>query len=92
MTILEKVSPDTLVFLQTHKRIWPASQRDALFWSHMRNVKDNVDKDAYNTWIVCNHSIERDDYPVSKIGCRNRIIKKIQCQFCFTASKYRQMC
>lgn len=65
MTILEKVSPDTLVFLQTHKRIWPASQRDALFWSHMRNVKDNVDKDAYNTWIVCNHSIDRDDYPVS---------------------------
>lgn len=65
MTILEKVSPDTLVFLQTHKRIWPASQRDALFWSHMKNVKDDVDKDSYNTWAVINHSIERDDYPVS---------------------------
>ena len=34
--ILEEISPDTLVFLQTHKRIWPANQRDALFWSHMR--------------------------------------------------------
>ncbi|KAG4078758.1 hypothetical protein HA402_015348 [Bradysia odoriphaga] len=68
MTILEKVSPDTLVFLQTHKRIWPASQRDALFWSHMKNVKDNVDKDAHSTWIVCNHSIERDDYPPANTG------------------------
>ncbi|KAJ6643714.1 Ceramide transfer protein [Pseudolycoriella hygida] len=72
MNVLEKVSDDTLVFLQTHKRIWPASQRDALFWSHMRNVKDNVDKDAYNTWIVCNHSIDRDDYPkmVSLMTCK----------------------
>jgi collagen type IV alpha-3-binding protein len=34
--ILETISPDTLVLLQTHKRIWPANQRDALFWSHMR--------------------------------------------------------
>lgn len=34
--ILETIAPDTLVFLQTHKRIWPANQRDALFWSHMR--------------------------------------------------------
>lgn len=64
MTILESISPDTLVFLQTHKRIWPASQRDALFWSHMKNVKDNVDPDAHDVWIVCNHSIEHEDYPV----------------------------
>jgi collagen type IV alpha-3-binding protein len=34
--ILESIAPDTLVFLQTHKRIWPANQRDALFWSHMK--------------------------------------------------------
>lgn len=67
MTILENISPDTLVFLQTHKRIWPASQRDALFWSHMKNVKDNVDTDAHDVWIVCNHSIEHEDYPVSGV-------------------------
>lgn len=64
MTILENISPDTLVFLQTHKRIWPASQRDALFWSHMQNVKDNIDADAHDVWTVCNHSIEHEDYPV----------------------------
>ncbi|XP_037933868.1 ceramide transfer protein [Teleopsis dalmanni] len=55
-TILEKISPDTLVFLQTHKRIWPASQRDALFWSHMRKIQDGLDEGATDTWIVCNNS------------------------------------
>ena len=64
MQILEQISPDTIVFLQTHKRIWPAIQRDALFWSHMQNIKDNVDKDAHDVWAVCNHSIEHAEYPV----------------------------
>ena len=50
-TVLEKVSDDILVFLQLHKRVWPAAQRDALFWSHMRCIKaDNNSQ----TWIVCN--------------------------------------
>lgn len=65
MTILEKISSDTLVFLQTYKRIWPASQRDALFWSHMRNVKDIKDPEFHDTWVVCNHSTQDNDYPVS---------------------------
>uniref|UniRef100_A0A1B0C8B5 START domain-containing protein n=1 Tax=Lutzomyia longipalpis TaxID=7200 RepID=A0A1B0C8B5_LUTLO len=64
MTILETISPDTLVFLQTHKRIWPASQRDALFWSHMRRVADDLeDPDTHDAWIVCNHSTEHETYP-----------------------------
>jgi collagen type IV alpha-3-binding protein len=82
--ILEKVSPDTLVFLQTHKRIWPASQRyfsfnllselflikildsrDALFWSHMRKIEDDFDQEAKDVWIVCNHSTQQPEYPVS---------------------------
>ncbi len=37
MRVLEEVSPDTMVFHQTHKRIWPAAQRDSLFWSHIRH-------------------------------------------------------
>ncbi|XP_050333096.1 ceramide transfer protein isoform X1 [Bactrocera neohumeralis] len=57
-TILEKISPDTFVFLQTHKRIWPASQRDALFWSHMRKITDGLDDDAVDMWVVCNNSTE----------------------------------
>jgi len=64
MTIVDNISKDTLLFLQTHKRIWPASQRDALFWSHMRHVSDDQDRDAQDLWIVCNHSTEHPDYPV----------------------------
>ncbi|GLH11022.1 Collagen type IV alpha-3-binding protein [Gryllus bimaculatus] len=52
MTILETVADDTLVFLQVHKRIWPASQRDALFWSHMRKVPDDKDRDGHDIWIA----------------------------------------
>ncbi|KAG8228853.1 hypothetical protein J437_LFUL008349, partial [Ladona fulva] len=64
MTVLETISEDTLVFLQVFKRVWPASQRDALFWSHMRRVPDDKDPDAHDIWIVCNHSTEHPDFPV----------------------------
>lgn len=63
--ILEEIAKDTLVFLQTHKRIWPANQRDALFWSHMRQIEDGLEEGAQDSWMVCNHSIESPNYPVS---------------------------
>lgn len=65
MKVLETISDDTLVILQIHKRVWPASQRDALFWSHIRKapqVKDGEDQDI---WIVCNHSTEHHEAPVT---------------------------
>ncbi|QQP56949.1 Collagen type IV alpha3binding proteinlike, partial [Caligus rogercresseyi] len=45
-TVLEKISEDILIFLQLHKRIWPASQRDSLFWSHRQKIKDISEDDA----------------------------------------------
>ncbi|XP_011307079.1 collagen type IV alpha-3-binding protein [Fopius arisanus] len=69
MTVVETIASDTLVFLQTHKRIWPASQRDALFWSHMRSVADSEDQDAADLWIVCNHSTEHPQYPPNSGKC-----------------------
>jgi len=68
-TVIEKISPETLVFLQTHKRVWPATQRDALFWSHMKKVNDNKDEGAFDTWIVCNNSMEHSDYPPNTGKC-----------------------
>jgi len=68
MTILEQISSDTIVFLKTHKRIWPASQRDALFWSHMKKVKVKADAEARDEWLVCNHSIEDKNYPPANVG------------------------
>ncbi|KAF4532275.1 hypothetical protein B566_EDAN007247 [Ephemera danica] len=69
MTVLESIAEDTLVFLQVHKRIWPASQRDALFWSHIRRVPDSKDRDGHDIWIVCNNSMEHPDFPVNNGKC-----------------------
>ena len=57
--MLEKVSNDTLLFHQLHKRIWPAAQRDSLFWSHIRKITDGQLKpdDAVDTYLVCNKSM-----------------------------------
>lgn len=66
--VLEEIAKDTLVFLQTHKRIWPANQRDALFWSHMRRIEEGLEEGAKDAWMVCNHSTESPSYPVSLFG------------------------
>lgn len=52
MTVVETIRDDTLVFHQVHKRIWPTSQRDALFWSHITRVPDQHDRDASDIWVV----------------------------------------
>ena len=67
MTVLDRISEDTLIFLQIHKRVWPTAQRDALFWSHIRQIDSTheVNEGAHDTWIVCNHSTEHADDPVS---------------------------
>jgi len=89
MAILEQISPDTIVFLQTHKRIWPASQRDALFWSHMKHVTANIDGEAHDEWMVCNHSTQHEDYPPANLGKCVRIFLTVimYCQTYVTPSK-----
>lgn len=70
MTVLDRISEDTLIFLQLHKRVWPTAQRDALFWSHIRKIppSDPANGDAHDTWIVCNQSTDHPDAPVSGGG------------------------
>ncbi|KAK7080293.1 Collagen type IV alpha-3-binding protein [Halocaridina rubra] len=65
VTVLDRISEDTLLFLQLHKRVWPTAQRDALFWSHIREIpkSDPANCDAHDTWIVCNKSSEHPDAP-----------------------------
>ncbi|XP_033218744.1 ceramide transfer protein [Belonocnema kinseyi] len=92
MTIVENISKDTLVFLQTHKRIWPASQRDALFWSHMRKVPDDQDPDNHDVWIVCNHSTEYDEYPANVGKCvRIYLTVCLMCQTIVDPPKDREI-
>lgn len=65
MTVLENISEDTLLFLQTHKRIWPASQRDVVFWSHIRKLPNDQDRDGPDIWTVVNNSTASPEHPVS---------------------------
>lgn len=80
MKVIEKINEDTLIFHQVHKRIWPAAQRDAVFWSHIRQIDEpkpsNLSRDdinpttrpdlkLHNVWIVCNNSIDKPEIPVS---------------------------
>ncbi|KER21222.1 hypothetical protein T265_10410 [Opisthorchis viverrini] len=37
-TVLEVCGDDTVVLHQVYKRVWPTTQRDSLFWSHLRQV------------------------------------------------------
>ncbi|CAK1552973.1 unnamed protein product [Leptosia nina] len=67
MNIVEDISTDTLVFHQTFKRIWPASQRDALFWSHVRSAPQH-------TYAVTNHSTTHADYPANTGACIRLIV------------------
>ncbi|KAG7301604.1 hypothetical protein JYU34_014581 [Plutella xylostella] len=62
MRIAEEISCDALVCHQTFKRIWPASQRDALFWSHVRAA-------PAHTYAVTNHSTTNDDFPANTGAC-----------------------
>ena len=67
MKVVEEVNPNTLVFHQIHKRVWPAAQRDTVFWSHIRRIALNKEEDANlkDIWIVCNKSTDIHDIPVS---------------------------
>ena len=56
--------------LQLHKRVWPAAQRDALFWSHIRQIPSSERESEFaDTWIVCNQSVKHPDAPENQGGC-----------------------
>jgi len=78
MKVIDIVNETTLVFHQIHKRIWPAAQRDAVFWSHIRQIEDpkpsylsaddihpsnRPDLKLHDVWIVCSNSVDRPDLP-----------------------------
>lgn len=69
MTVVETIADDTIIFLQTHKRIWPASQRDAVFWSHLTSFPDDQDQEGSDIWAVVNSSTELEKYPANAGKC-----------------------
>lgn len=80
MKLIDRIDDDTLIFHQVHKRIWPAAQRDAVFWSHIRKIENATascfskgdinpvsrpDLKLHDVWIVCNNSFDKPEIPVS---------------------------
>ena len=63
---IEWLSEDTFISHNIIKRVWPASQRDAVFWSHIRHVITEDEEDP-DIWIVVNYSTDHPSTPVSVI-------------------------
>lgn len=84
VTVIDRISEDTLLFLQLHKRVWPTAQRDALFWSHIREISktDPANGNAHDTWIVCNKSTEHPDAP------NDGKCVRVDLEICFVCQTY----
>ena len=83
--VVETVNPDTLVFHQKCKRIWPAAQRDTLCLTHIRPILPAEDGPMAGLvggsdgvvcfgaggldWMVVNFSIDDEDVYVPLGGC-----------------------
>ncbi|RWS23706.1 collagen type IV alpha-3-binding protein-like protein [Leptotrombidium deliense] len=65
MKVIEEINENTLIFHQIHKRVWPAAQRDTVFWSHIRR-SDIPQEKLHDVWIVCNNSTDYVDVPLGR--------------------------
>ncbi|CAP23325.2 Protein CBG02248 [Caenorhabditis briggsae] len=64
MSVVEHISPDSVVLHQKHKTIWPAAPRESLFVSHIRRVDEHKRDGAHDLYIVCNRDVQRADVPL----------------------------
>ncbi|XP_034564824.1 ceramide transfer protein-like isoform X2 [Notolabrus celidotus] len=77
--VVETLSDSAVVVYQTHKRVWPASQRDVLYLSSMRKILANNENDP-DTWLVCNFSVDHDDAQTTSRCVRAKINIGMICQ------------
>ncbi|XP_028458156.1 collagen type IV alpha-3-binding protein isoform X2 [Perca flavescens] len=77
--VVETLSDNAAIVYQTHKRVWPASQRDVLYLSAMRKIVANNENDP-DTWLVCNFSVDHDDAQPSNKCVRAKINIGMICQ------------
>ncbi|KAI4882890.1 hypothetical protein NFI96_013108 [Prochilodus magdalenae] len=77
--VVEALSDNAIIVYQTHKRVWPASQRDVLYLSAIRKIIANNENDP-DTWIVCNFSVDHDNAQPSSRCVRAKINIAMICQ------------
>ncbi|XP_062874055.1 ceramide transfer protein isoform X2 [Trichomycterus rosablanca] len=77
--VVETLSDTALIIYQTHKRVWPASQRDIVYLSAIRKVLSTNENEP-DTWLVCNFSVDHDRNPPSSRCIRAKINVAMICQ------------
>uniref|UniRef100_A0A3P9M3R2 Ceramide transfer protein n=1 Tax=Oryzias latipes TaxID=8090 RepID=A0A3P9M3R2_ORYLA len=77
--VVETLSDNAIIVYQTHKRVWPASQRDVLYLSAIRKVHATNENDP-DTWLVCNFSVEHDKALPTNRCVRAKINVAMICQ------------
>ncbi|XP_006626775.1 ceramide transfer protein isoform X2 [Lepisosteus oculatus] len=77
--VVETLSDNAIIVYQTHKRVWPASQRDVLYLSAIRKIIANNENDP-DTWIVCNFSVDHNNVPLTNRCVRAKINIAMICQ------------
>uniref|UniRef100_A0A3Q3XK42 Ceramide transfer protein n=1 Tax=Mola mola TaxID=94237 RepID=A0A3Q3XK42_MOLML len=63
--VVETLSDYAVIVYQTHKRVWPASQRDVLYLSAIRKILATNENDP-DTWLVCNFSVDHKSAPTNR--------------------------
>ncbi|XP_044757846.1 ceramide transfer protein-like [Coccinella septempunctata] len=82
MVVIEEIDDDSLIFMQKYKRVCFSSQRDSVFWSHIRQLENESGSDQ---WVVVNHSTEHPDYEEATSKCVR--LHLTACLFCQTQFK-----
>ena len=69
--VVETLAEDSIIFHQLHKRVWPSTQRETLFCSHLCQLTNapRPENMVGHTWMVCNFSLEHDKVPVCFCVC-----------------------
>ena len=65
--VIETLADDTIIFHHMHKRVWPSTQRETVFCSHICTLPNapRAENQVGHTWMVCNFSVDHDKVPVS---------------------------
>uniref|UniRef100_A0A3B4FAB7 Ceramide transfer protein n=1 Tax=Pundamilia nyererei TaxID=303518 RepID=A0A3B4FAB7_9CICH len=77
--VVETLSENAVIVYQTHKRVWPASQRDVLYLSAMRKIMASNENDP-DTWLVCNFSVDHENALPTSRCVRAKINIAMICQ------------
>ncbi|KAM6965301.1 LOW QUALITY PROTEIN: ceramide transfer protein-like [Aplochiton taeniatus] len=77
--VVESLSDNAVIVYQTHKRIWPASQRDVLYLSAIRKILATNENDP-DTWLVCNFSVDHENAQPTNRCVRAKINVAMICQ------------